>query len=339
MAAQQKNYNRRVIDCRGPHFRIDSGHPQVGASGAEVFKIYATNDNDDVFLIDHTQGGLSRITTDKVLEIRAGDKNSPQKIDIRVSAASGNIAINADNGSVNVAAKNIMVKASQDLDLNAGRNVNISAGSGRVHLKANTCSATGKRGNLIHKTFGLTMFAGSYVPNNILQAAFGADASITTLTKGKGAFSSMLSGGFGGSIADSVLSETGLGGALGGQLTDELGGLFSAASDSLPGLTDKLGGLTDKLGGQLPGIGDKLGGLTDKLGGQLPGITGKLGDLASAKLPGGLDKLTNLSKGQLSNLTNKLGNFDSSKITGAIEGGLGNVSSSIDNLTDKLGEK
>ena len=89
MTAQQKNYNRRVIDCRGPHFRIDSGHPQVGASGAEVFKIYATNDNDDVFLIDHTQGGLSRITADKVLEIRAGDKNSPQKIDIRVSAASG----------------------------------------------------------------------------------------------------------------------------------------------------------------------------------------------------------------------------------------------------------
>ena len=47
MTAQKKNYARRVIDCRGPHFRIDSGHPQIGASGAEVFKIYATNDNDE----------------------------------------------------------------------------------------------------------------------------------------------------------------------------------------------------------------------------------------------------------------------------------------------------
>tara|TARA_B100000965_G_C19542844_1_gene736372 strand:- start:499 stop:1482 length:984 start_codon:yes stop_codon:yes gene_type:complete len=326
MTAQQKNFNRRVIDCRGPHFRIDSGHPQIGATGSEVFKIYATNDNDDVFLIDHTQGGLSRITADKTLEIRAGDKNSPQKIDIRISAASGNITVNADNGSVNVAAKNIMVKAAQDLDLNGGRNVNITAGSGRVHLKGNTCSASGKRGNLIHKTFGLNMFASSYVPNNILQAAFGADASISTLTKGAGAFSSALSGGFGGAIADSVLSETGLGGALGGQLSEELGGLFSSATDSLGGLEGKLGGLTDKLSGQLPGITDKLGGLTDKLGGELPGLTGKLGDVA------------NLSKGQLSNLTNKLGNFDSSKISGAIEGGLGNVSGSIDKLTDKLGE-
>ena len=42
MSEQKKNYARRVIDCRGPHFRIDSGHPQIGASGAEVFKIYAT---------------------------------------------------------------------------------------------------------------------------------------------------------------------------------------------------------------------------------------------------------------------------------------------------------
>ena len=95
-----------------------------------------------------------------------------------------NIAVNADNGLLNCSAKNVMVKATQDLDLNAGRNVNITAGSGRVHLKGNTCSASGKRGNLIHKSFGLAMFAGSYVPNNILQAAFGADASVPILGKG-----------------------------------------------------------------------------------------------------------------------------------------------------------
>ena len=226
MTAQKKNYARRVIDCRGPHFRIDSGHPQIGASGAEVFKIYATNDNDDVFLIDHTQGGLSRIFADKTLEIRAGDRNTPQKIDIRISAASGNIAVNADNGSVNVSSKNIMVKATQDLDLNGGRNVNITAGSGRVHLKGNTCSASGKRGNLIHKSFGLNMFAGSYVPNNVLQAAFGADASKTILAKGEAAFSSAATGGFGGYLADSVLSSTGIGGAAGGKISEQLGGLF-----------------------------------------------------------------------------------------------------------------
>ena len=223
---QKKNYARRVIDCRGPHFRIDSGHPQIGASGAEVFKIYATNDNDDVFLIDHTQGGLSRIFADRTLEVRAGDKNTPGKIDIRISAAAGNITVNADNGLLSCSGKNVMVKATQDLDLNAGRNVNITAGSGRVHLKGNTCSASGKRGNLIHKSFGLAMFAGSYVPNNILQAAFGADASVPILGKGAAAFASAAQGGFGGYLADSVLSSTGIGGAAGGKISEELGGLF-----------------------------------------------------------------------------------------------------------------
>ena len=119
-----------------------------------------------------------------------------------------------------------MVKATQDLDLNGGRNVNITAGSGRVHLKGNTCSASGKRGNLIHKSFGLNMFAGSYVPNNVLQAAFGADASKTILAKGEAAFASAATGGFGGYLADSVLSSTGIGGAAGGKISEELGGLF-----------------------------------------------------------------------------------------------------------------
>ncbi len=120
-----------------------------------------------------------------------------------------------------------MVKATQDLDLNGGRNVNITAGSGRVHLKGNTCSASGKRGNLIHKSFGLNMFAGSYVPNNVLQAAFGADASKTILATGEAAFASAATGGFGGYLADSVLSSTGLGGAAGGKISKELGGLFA----------------------------------------------------------------------------------------------------------------
>ena len=34
------------------------------------------------------------------------------------------------------------------------------------------------------------MFAGSYVPNNVLQAAFGADASKTILATGEAAFAS-----------------------------------------------------------------------------------------------------------------------------------------------------
>ena len=46
------------------------------------------------------------------------------KADLRISVAQGNITVNADMGVVQVRAKNVMVQADQDIDLQAGRNVN-----------------------------------------------------------------------------------------------------------------------------------------------------------------------------------------------------------------------
>ena len=65
MGSKPKNHKRRVIDSRGSHFRIDSGNPTEGATGPEVCKVYSANDNDDTFLISHTQGGLARIAQEK----------------------------------------------------------------------------------------------------------------------------------------------------------------------------------------------------------------------------------------------------------------------------------
>mgnify|MGYP003110377718 FL=1 len=229
MASKPKNYKRRVIDSRGAHFRIDSGNPIEGAVGPEVCKVFAVNDNDDTFLISHSQGGLSRIAAEKTLEVRSGDKNNPGIIDIRISAANGDITITAAHGSVRVNAKNIMMQANQDIDLYAGRNVNITAGSGRISLKANTITEEGKRGNGIVKTFGMSMFAGSFVPGDLVESALGPFASPTILGVGKAAFSAAtggISGGLGGFVANSVISQTGIGGIAGGAVKSALGGFF-----------------------------------------------------------------------------------------------------------------
>lgn len=226
MAAKPKNYNRRVIDSRGAHFRIVSGDPLVGSTGAEVCKVYAVNDNDDSFLISHSQGGLSRIAAEKTLEVRAGDKNNPHIIDIRVSAANGDVTITATNGSVRVNAKNIMMQASQDIDIHAGRNVNVTAGQ-RILYKANTVNVEGKRGNGIVETFGMKMFAGSFVPGDLVEAALGPFASPSILGIGKAAFGAATGGNLGGFVADTVISSTGIGGVAGGAVKTALGGFLS----------------------------------------------------------------------------------------------------------------
>lgn len=266
------NWARRVIDSRGSHFRMDTGSPKNGLDGPETAKIYCTNDNGEVFLVAHGQGsGLGRIACDKTIEIRAGDKNNPDTIDIRISAATGDITINADRGRVRVNAKNVMVEASQDLDLKAGRNINLQCGTGRILLKGNTISSSGKRGNLVPKSWGDLVFEGSFVPTDILTGVFSPAAQITALGSAAGgfggiagaaagaagAFASAASGGGIGAIANTALSAVGGKGALGtigslasSALSGNVGGLAAGAakalgvasgSNALTGLTQNIG--------------------------------------------------------------------------------------------------
>ena len=103
-------------------------------------------------------------------------------IDIRISAATGDITINADRGRVRVNAKDIGVHAERDIDLNAGRNVNIKAGTGRILLKSNTISSHGKKGNLVPKTWGAKVAANSYIPDDAIAKFFDPKSQSTSFT-------------------------------------------------------------------------------------------------------------------------------------------------------------
>jgi hypothetical protein len=256
MASKPKNHKRRVIDSRGSHFRIDSGNPTEGATGAEVCKVYSVNDNDDTFLISHTQGGLARIAQEKTLEVRAGDKNSPGIIDIRVSAANGDITITAVHGSVRVNAKNIMLQSSQDIDIHGGRNVNITAGQ-RISMKANTVATTGKRGNAVAKTFGMGMFSGSFVPGDLVESFVGPFASPTLLGLAGGALSAVTGGGLGGLASGALGAVTGgLGGGLGGVVSGAVGAVAGGGG---------LGGVVSGAVGAVTGGGGLSGFVADSV--------------------------------------------------------------------------
>ena len=52
-----ENWEARTIDSRSPKFRIDVANPEMGAEGADVYKIYAVTDNKDVNLCSLSEGG------------------------------------------------------------------------------------------------------------------------------------------------------------------------------------------------------------------------------------------------------------------------------------------
>ena len=149
-----ENWEARTIDSRSPKFRIDVANPEMGSNGADVYKIYAVTDNKDVSLCSLTEGGTYKIHNDKSIEIVSGATNSEGAVDIVIAGMKGDVVITAmKNGQVKIKGANITVQADEDIDLIAGRNINLN-GKGKVLLKGNKVQADGLTGNLVEKTSG-----------------------------------------------------------------------------------------------------------------------------------------------------------------------------------------
>ena len=210
----EQNWGRRVVDSRGGHFRIETGSPRQGRDGPEPTKIYSSNDNGEVFLIAHGHGtGLGRISSDKSIEINAGDKNDPNSIDIRVSAATGDITITASRGRIRLHGKDIMLTADRDVDINAGRNINLHSSCGRILLDANTAQVKALRGNLVPETWGARITKNSFIPDSTLAKIFAPLAQSVISGAAAGSFNGVIGGalkGFGFSLKDlGVTPQTG----------------------------------------------------------------------------------------------------------------------------------
>ena len=303
----EQNWGRRVIDSRGGHFRIETGSPRQGRDGPEPTKIYSSNDKGEVFLIAHGHGtGLGRVACDKSIEINAGDKNDPNSIDIRVCAATGDVTITANRGRVRVHGKDLMFTADRDIDIKAGRNVNIQSSVGRILLKANSAMVRALRGNLVPETWGAKIAKNSFIPADILAKIFAPKAQNTQLGAAPGGFDGVAAGalkGYGFTLEDlGLTAQTGavdavenakkaassstinplqkasnlLSGDLKTSLSDALDS--AGASDLRGQFSNVTGSLKDNLG--LGGI-KKISGDTsladagkNLLGGQLPGKGG-----------------------------------------------------------------
>jgi hypothetical protein len=73
---------------------------------------------------------------------------------------------------VKIKGKTVMIEAVEDLDLKAGRNINMLSGSGRIIQKANKIDQVALTGNAILDTFGKRAFALSPVGNEYITDVF-----------------------------------------------------------------------------------------------------------------------------------------------------------------------
>jgi hypothetical protein len=180
-----QNWQGRSLTSFGPKFRIDMNNPQMGCNGTEVYNMYAVTNNNDVCLTGLSEGGNYKIYNDHSIEIIAGQRSNSNGVDIIISGRNGDVCITAEkNGRVRIRAQNIMIDADEDVDIKAGRNITLDAGSGRVLLKGNKLDGNGLTGNLVPEgtSFGELVFADTFVGQDIIRSAFSGPASgITSL--------------------------------------------------------------------------------------------------------------------------------------------------------------
>ena len=183
----KQNWQGRSLTSFGPKFRLDMNNPQMGCNGTDVYNLYALTDNNDVQVTGLTEGGTYHIYNDRSIEIIAGQKSESNGVDIVISGRNGDVCITAEkNGRVRIRAQNIMIDADEDVDIKAGRNITLDAGSGRVLLKGNKLDASGLSGNLVPEgtSFGEQVFAGvaGNVGIDVIKQKFRGPASgITSL--------------------------------------------------------------------------------------------------------------------------------------------------------------
>jgi hypothetical protein len=184
-SSSKQNWQQRQVQSFNPKFRIDVANPQMGLNGTEVYNIYGVTDNKDVCLAGLSEGGVYHIYNDRSIEIIAGQKSESNGVDIIISGRNGDVCITAEkNGRVRIRAQNIMIEADEDVDIKAGRNVNIDAGSGRFLIKANKADCDALTGNLVPNgaSFGAQVFSGSFVGADIIGSTF--SGGLTSIVSG-----------------------------------------------------------------------------------------------------------------------------------------------------------
>ena len=158
----KQNWQDRQYDSYGPHFRIESGNPEMSESGTTVYSIMGQGTDNNTSTITMTKSGLMSVYNDQSIEIVGGSK-MVNGCNINLVGKNGDITITAmSNGSVKITAKNITIQADEDVDITAGMNINLNA-CNEIKLRSAIANCDALVGNLTPRnvTFGGLAYAGT----------------------------------------------------------------------------------------------------------------------------------------------------------------------------------
>ena len=111
----------RNFDVFGPKLIIETGNPQMGATGRDSFKMMSTTDSGIRFIQSHTESGMSKYMTEGSLQVEVGASGlvNEQQTTFQFITHKGDFAVNADNGHIKIHGRAICIEATEQLVLQA----------------------------------------------------------------------------------------------------------------------------------------------------------------------------------------------------------------------------
>lgn len=217
----------RNFNTLGPNFRIDVGNPQMGIGGENVYQIYGVTDEKDQCFTSLSKSGHYAILNDRSVEITAGNKSKEEGVDIALNSLNGGITLSCTgNGSIQIKGRNIILDASEDVDIKAGRNISLSAGSTLklkgMKVELDESSMLGNVVDAVLGSFGMRVFEGlavsvspfSNIGSDVIGEVFSAASGVTEFAGS--AVSNLAAQGAGAvnSVANQVVGEVPIAGSI-----------------------------------------------------------------------------------------------------------------------------
>ena len=172
MAEEKNNWEGRQYDSFGPHFRIDSGNPQLGYNGAVVYDLLGSGADGNTSTVGMTQGGLYHMYNDQCIEIIGGNKVDGGGVCVNITGANGDVTITAmSSGDVKVTGQNIILDADKNVEINAGGDFRVTANN-TVNMVSTNMYLTAPYGQIRVREVGWMggVFAGTKVSESVWSA-------------------------------------------------------------------------------------------------------------------------------------------------------------------------
>ena len=164
----QQNWQLRQYDSFGPHFRIDTGNPQMGLNGTVVYDLIGSGKDNNTSIVGMSDCGIYHMYNDQCIEIMGGNNVDGGGVCVNIAGTKGDVWITAmSNGDVKITGTNILIDASKNVEIQAGSNFSVRAN--KINMSSNSCFIKAPRGKISVRdvSWSGAVFAGTSVPSGL----------------------------------------------------------------------------------------------------------------------------------------------------------------------------